>query len=40
MAKIETPIAYQDADDFKAWWERDAQTLAAVVKRIGKIEGK
>ena len=40
MAKIETPIAYQDADEFKAWWDRDAQILAGVIKRIGKVEGK
>lgn len=40
MSKIETPIAYQDADEFKAWWDRDAQILAGVIKRIGKVEGK
>jgi tripartite-type tricarboxylate transporter receptor subunit TctC len=40
MEKIQTPIAYQDADEFRAWWDRDAQTLAGVIKRIGKIESK
>ncbi len=40
MEKAQTPIAYQDADEFKAWWDRDAQTLAGVVKRIGKVEEK
>lgn len=40
MAKIETPIAYQDAEEFKAWWDRDAQILAGVIKRMGKVEGK
>ena len=40
MEKAQTPIAYQDADEFKAWWDRDAQTLAEVVKRIGKVEEK
>ncbi|MBI3635916.1 MAG: tripartite tricarboxylate transporter substrate binding protein [Candidatus Rokubacteria bacterium] len=40
MEKIETPIAYQDADEFKVWWEQDAQKLAAVVKRIGRVESK
>lgn len=40
MEKIQTPIAYQDADEFKAWWEQDAQKLSAVVKRIGKLEAK
>ncbi|MBM3357415.1 MAG: tripartite tricarboxylate transporter substrate binding protein [Betaproteobacteria bacterium] len=36
--KVRTPIAYQDADEFKAWWDKDAERLAAVVKRIGKVE--
>ena len=40
MEKAQTPIAYQDADEFKAWWDKDAQTLAEVVKRIGKVEEK
>ena len=40
MARVEMPIAYQDADEFRAWWDRDAQTLAAVVKRIGRVEQK
>jgi tripartite-type tricarboxylate transporter receptor subunit TctC len=37
MEKIRTPIAYQDADEFKAWWAQDAEKVAAVVRRIGKI---
>jgi tripartite-type tricarboxylate transporter receptor subunit TctC len=40
MEKIQTPIAYLDADEFRAWWDRDAQILAGVIKRIGKIESK
>lgn len=40
MEKIRTPIAYQDADEFKAWWAKDAETLAAVVRRIGKVTDK
>jgi tripartite-type tricarboxylate transporter receptor subunit TctC len=40
MEKAQTPIAYQDADEFKAWWDKDAHTLAEVVKRIGKVEEK
>ena len=40
MEKIQTPIAYLDADEFREWWERDARTLAAVIRRIGKIEGQ
>jgi tripartite-type tricarboxylate transporter receptor subunit TctC len=40
MARVEMPIAYQDADEFKAWWERDARVLADVIKRIGKVAEK
>jgi tripartite-type tricarboxylate transporter receptor subunit TctC len=40
MEKIRTPIAYQDADEFKAWWAKDAEKLAQVVRRIGKVSGK
>jgi hypothetical protein len=37
--KLNTPIAYQDAEEFTAWWKNDAETLAAVIKKIGKVEG-
>ena len=37
-AKLETPIAYMDADEFNAWWARDAAKLAEVVRQIGKVE--
>ncbi len=40
MEKIRTPIAYQDSDEFKAWWDKDAEKLAVVVKRIGKVTDK
>jgi len=40
MAKIRTPIAYQDADEFKAFWDRDAAKLAGVIQRIGKVSDK
>jgi len=40
MEKIQTPIAYQDADEFNACWAEDARRLAAVVKRIGRVETK
>lgn len=40
MEKIKTSIAYQDTDEFRAWWERDAQSLAKVIKRIGRIDSK
>jgi hypothetical protein len=38
MEKIQVPIAYQDADDFRTWVEADATRLAEVIKRIGKVE--
>jgi tripartite-type tricarboxylate transporter receptor subunit TctC len=37
-AKLATPIAYMDADEFDAWWAKDAARLAEVVKQIGKVE--
>jgi tripartite-type tricarboxylate transporter receptor subunit TctC len=40
MEKVQTPIAYQDADEFKTWWDHDAVTLADVVKKIGRVESK
>ncbi|HZF03221.1 MAG TPA: tripartite tricarboxylate transporter substrate binding protein [Patescibacteria group bacterium] len=38
MDKVETPIAYQDADEFRAWWDADARRMAAVIKQIGRVE--
>jgi tripartite-type tricarboxylate transporter receptor subunit TctC len=40
MDKVQVPIAYQDAEEFRAWWEADAARLAEVIKAIGKIETK
>ena len=40
MEKAQTPIAYQDADEFRAFWDADAARLAAVIKKIGRVEGK
>ena len=37
--KLQTPVAYQDAEEFNAWWRKDAEKLAAVIKQIGKVEG-
>ncbi|MBI2561129.1 MAG: tripartite tricarboxylate transporter substrate binding protein [candidate division NC10 bacterium] len=37
--KLQTPVAYQDAEEFNAWWRKDAEKLAAVIKKIGKVEG-
>jgi tripartite-type tricarboxylate transporter receptor subunit TctC len=38
--KAETEVAYLDADDFKKFWDKDSETLAAVIKKIGRIEMK
>jgi tripartite-type tricarboxylate transporter receptor subunit TctC len=40
MDKIQVPIAYQDGDEFRAWWDADAARLAEVIKAIGKVEVK
>jgi len=37
MAKVETPIAYLDAPQFKVFLDRDAERLRAAVERIGKV---
>lgn len=38
MAKLETPINYLDAPEFKQFWEADAKRLIETVQKIGKIE--
>lgn len=40
MEKIQTPIAYQDSEEFAAWWEKDAKSMAEVIRRIGRVDGK
>jgi len=40
MEKIQTVIAYKDADEFRAWWDAEAVRLAAVIQRMGRVEGK
>jgi tripartite-type tricarboxylate transporter receptor subunit TctC len=40
MEKIQVPISYKDADEFRTWYEADAVRLAQVIKRIGKVEEK
>lgn len=37
MAKVETPIAYLDASEFKIFLDRDSQRLRIAVERIGKV---
>ena len=38
MQKIETPIAYLDADDFKRFWDKDAKIVIQAVRRLGKVQ--
>jgi tripartite-type tricarboxylate transporter receptor subunit TctC len=40
MDKVQTPIAYKDADEFRAWWDAEAVRLAEVIKKIGRVEEK
>ncbi len=37
MEKVETPIAYLDAPEFKTFLDRDAARLKVAVERIGKV---
>jgi tripartite-type tricarboxylate transporter receptor subunit TctC len=38
--KMEMPPAYQDTEEFKAWWDKDAEMLAGAIRRMGKPGGK
>lgn len=38
MEKLQTPIAYLDGPEFKAFWDKDAAMLAKAVQRIGKVQ--
>lgn len=38
--KLNTPIAYQDADEFNRWWRSDAEILAGVIRKVGKVDGR
>ena len=40
LEKISSAVAYQDADEFKAWLDGDAARLAETIKKIGKVEVK
>jgi tripartite-type tricarboxylate transporter receptor subunit TctC len=40
MEKIETPIAYLDAPEFRKFWDADARRLAAAVRKVGRVEDK
>ncbi len=38
MQKMETPIAYLDAPEFKTFWDKDADRLIKSVRNIGKVQ--
>ena len=38
LIKAGSPVLYQDAPDFQKYVEADAQKMADVVKKIGKLE--
>ncbi len=38
MEKMDTPISYLDADEFKVFWDEDARRLAKAVRNIGKVQ--
>jgi tripartite-type tricarboxylate transporter receptor subunit TctC len=38
MLGIGSPLDYQDAAEFDAYWKSDAKTIAQAVKKMGKIE--
>ena len=38
MDKIQSPISYQDGDEFRPWWDADSVRLEAVIRRIGRLE--
>jgi tripartite-type tricarboxylate transporter receptor subunit TctC len=40
MARVETPVAYLDAPEFRKFWDADAKKLAETVKRIKPVEQK
>ena len=40
MSKLNTPIQYMDAPEFRKYWDADAKRLAALVKVVGKVDDK
>jgi tripartite-type tricarboxylate transporter receptor subunit TctC len=40
MEKVQTPVSYLDAPQFKQYWERDAARLKVALEKIGKVEEK
>ena len=38
--KMQMPPAYQDAAEFRAWWDKDTAMLATAIQRMPKVDGK
>jgi tripartite-type tricarboxylate transporter receptor subunit TctC len=38
LARLQTPLQFMDAAQFKRFYEEDAQAMAQIVQRIGKVE--
>jgi tripartite-type tricarboxylate transporter receptor subunit TctC len=38
LATLETPVQYLDTPQFQRFWDSDAQSLGAAVRRVGKLE--
>lgn len=38
MEKMNTPIDYRDADEFKKFWDNDRQRLIKTIQQIGKVQ--
>ncbi|MSP89080.1 MAG: tripartite tricarboxylate transporter substrate binding protein [Alphaproteobacteria bacterium] len=38
MEKLQTPIAYLDAPEFRKFWDQDAQAMVKAVQAIGRVE--
>jgi tripartite-type tricarboxylate transporter receptor subunit TctC len=40
MEKVQTPVSYLDAPEFRKYWDRDAARLKVALEKIGKVEEK
>jgi tripartite-type tricarboxylate transporter receptor subunit TctC len=40
MEKVQTPVSYLDAPEFKKYWDADAARLKIALEKIGKVEEK
>ena len=38
--KMQMPPAYQDADEFKTWWDKDTEMLVSAIRRMPKPDPK